>query len=62
MNIGDILVVQYTAAGIFQGEISLQGSWWWVWIQFRLAPATGIVLTQTIDCLPARPPEDCEVA
>ena len=63
VNIGDILVVQYTAAGIFQGEISytlgiLGGG---CGFNSGSPPATGIVLTQTIDCLPPpAPPEDCE--
>ena len=63
LNIGQVLLVQYTAAGGFQGEISYT-------ISFQTGgqtvfnsgspPAAGLVYTQTIDCNP--PPatqQDC---
>ncbi|MCB0790636.1 MAG: T9SS type A sorting domain-containing protein [Flavobacteriales bacterium] len=63
LNIGDILVVQYTANSPYEGEISYV-------LQFLSSgtavfnsgspPTSGIVFTQTVDCQPPpAPPEDC---
>lgn len=62
LNIGDVLVVQYTAAGIYQNEIGYTLSFYGGAGIFNSGtpPATGIVFTQTIDCNPPpSPPEDC---
>jgi len=62
LNIGQTIVVQYTAAGIFQGEISYTLGFLGGTGVFSSGspPATGIVFTQTIDCNPPpAPQEDC---
>lgn len=62
VNIGDIIVVQYTAAGIWQNEISYTLGFWGGNAVFNSGspPGTGIVFTQTVDCVPPpAPPEDC---
>ncbi|MBL8002157.1 MAG: T9SS type A sorting domain-containing protein [Flavobacteriales bacterium] len=63
LNIGQVLAVQYTAAGGFQGEISYSLSFLaggQTVFNSGSPPATGVVFTQTIDCNP--PPasqQDC---
>lgn len=63
LNIGQVLLVQYTAAGGFQGEISYSLSFLnggQSVYNSGSPPGTGIVYTQTIDCNP--PPasqQDC---
>ncbi len=63
LNIGDILVVQYTATGPNQGqnsyEISFLSGGATVFASGS-PPAAGISYTQTISCIaPAPPPTDC---
>lgn len=62
LYIGQVLVVQYTALGPWQNEISYSLSFFGGAGVFNSGtpPATGIVFTQTIDCNPPpAPPEDC---
>lgn len=59
VNIGDVFVVNYTAAGGFQNEISYSFTPGCIWSDGP-TPATGVVFTQTVDCQPTpAPPEDC---
>lgn len=62
LDIGDQLVVQYTAAGIWQNEISYTIGFMGGATVFTSGspPATGFVFTQVIDCNPPpAAPEDC---
>lgn len=59
VNIGDIVIVQYTENSFFPGEISYSIGPGCIWSDGP-TPSTGIVFTQTVDCQPApSPPEDC---
>lgn len=63
LNIGQVLVVQYSATGSFQGEnsytLSFMGSGAQVF-NSGSPPAAGVVYTATITCNPPpAPPEDC---
>lgn len=66
LNIGDILVVNYTAAGIFQNEITYSLTFYpgtSAILSQGPNPPTGIVLNQTVDCQPPpAQPEDCSGA
>ncbi|MEO8068575.1 MAG: hypothetical protein ABI599_12840 [Flavobacteriales bacterium] len=60
--IGDIIVVQYTENSPYPGEISYTLGPGCVWSDGP-TPATGIVFSQTVDCIPPpSPPEDCSGA
>lgn len=62
VNIGDIVIVQYTENSFFPGEISYSIGPGCIWSDGP-TPSTGIVFTQTVDCQPApSPPEDCSGA
>ena len=59
LNIGDVLVVQYTENSPFPTEISYSLTPGCIWSDGP-TPGTGIVFTQTVDCQPTpAPPEDC---
>lgn len=61
INLGDILVLNYTAAGGFQNEISyILQSGFGILFSAGPTPGTGIVYAHTNDCVaPAPPKEDC---
>lgn len=61
VNIGDLVTISYTAAGIFQNEISysltLNGG---PLFSDGPNPSTGTVYTGVVDCIiPPAPPQDC---
>ena len=61
VNLGDIIVLNYTAVGGFQGEISyILQSGYGILYSAGPTPGTGVVYGHTNDCVsPTAPVEDC---